>query len=303
VLLGRTAFQCKDYFRSANAYRQGINLNWRSSNDAKVWYDYAISLFRIGNFHEADQAFSTVLKQDSGFYAKSHVIVFQAIIRKLNLNYRGAIDLFLKAINDECYSQVQTVQILCNIGLCLENINQTKNTPQHSLALEAYKKASELDDQSFEALKCQACYHFSKRDYKSTLELLVKLDNNQLEQDFDCLFMTAKSLEASGQTKDAFTYLNKATKLNPQHAVAFCYVGISFYKFKLYRDAFTSFHRSYMLDPTLIESLYNMGLLYELSKRYSEALSIYIRIIAINPNDSQSLARKRDLDGQNFHTI
>lgn len=76
-----------------------------AQNDAKVWFDYAICLFKLENYSSAESAFNRVLSLEPNFQPfKGTIIIYLAIIKKLNYNYRSALDLLIKALKEGGYT-------------------------------------------------------------------------------------------------------------------------------------------------------------------------------------------------------
>ncbi|KRX04289.1 hypothetical protein PPERSA_11413 [Pseudocohnilembus persalinus] len=248
VLCGRTAFMQKEYMKAMLAYQQALQKN---------------TMAQLENYSSAESAFNRVLSLEPNFQPfKGTIIIYLAIIKKLNYNYRAALDLLIKALKEGGYTIQQTVAILCNIGYCLEMLKE-----------------------------------------KETLEIIWKMDTSSYEKSFDCLFMTAKCYEAQSRFKEAIVQYDKSFKLNPQHAVGLCVMGVSFYNFKINKMAFQCFQRAYQNDPSQLESLFNIALLYEISRNFSEAINIYNKLLQINPDDSEVIRRKNLIESGNFEHI
>ncbi len=50
ALYGRCCYINKNFAKACNAYKTALNINEKAQNDPKIWYDYALSLFKIEDF-------------------------------------------------------------------------------------------------------------------------------------------------------------------------------------------------------------------------------------------------------------
>lgn len=61
---------------------------------------------------------------------------------------------------------------------------------------------------------------------------MSNFEENDVERDFDCLFMIAKCFEVQNLVKEALKSYNKALRICSNNALVLCSLGVSFYKFK-----------------------------------------------------------------------
>jgi predicted O-linked N-acetylglucosamine transferase (SPINDLY family) len=92
-------------------------------------------------------------------------------------------------------------------------------------------------------------------------------------------------LAADGATDEALAAMQKATRLLPHDAEAFCNLGVTLSKLKRFEEAEASLKHAISINPKFDDSYLQLGFVYASREKFSEAEAMFRRAVADSRHD------------------
>ncbi len=113
-------------------------------------------------------------------------------------------------------------------------------------------------------------------------------------------FVSGRIYQASGDSKSAIKYYDKAIVSNPQDSASYNNRGIVYGKLGKFHDAISDFNEAIRLNPKSYEAYNNRGLAKRNLGKFHDAISDYDEAIRLNPKDWAAY-NNRGLTKQNLN--
>lgn len=149
-----------------------------------------------------------------------------------------------------------------NMGVAYRNIKE------YSRSIEAYQKAIKLKPDYADAYQNMGNTYRDMKEYSSAIEAYKNMGNAYRKQ------------KEYSKAIDAY---NKAIELNPDYADAYYNMGIVYRKQNKYSSAIEAYQKAIELNPDYANAYKNMGRAYSDIKEYSSAIEAYKKAIELNP--------------------
>ena len=177
-----------------------------------------------------------------------------------------------------------------NEELYIQKANIYSKKDQHEKAIEVFKQAIEIADDSADLYSLIGMEYLFLDQYQNAKQNFIKCIDLDLE-DYSALYNIIYCFDFLDETNEAIEYLNSYLEKNPYSEVAWHQLGKQYVETKQLLKAVTAFDFAIISDDIFIGAYLEKAKVLEKLNRYEEAIENYKITIAIEDSTAYALIK------------